>query len=226
MKRRDNPGCGITIVLTPGDSLDDVPESHCDIVTDEIREAFEDPVAFFLEVARNTSLPHLSQWLRVVALQGSWSLLIADTYMTQRATVGGFRWSAEDVSSAIIVLGSVRVDQLICHHQFAALYSSIRLVLWDDIGCGGGIYGPDSHFPLDIYGLNSKSKQFPESSSVVFGSTACGDALLHNAKGEAGLLSHETGEAYAIGSISEVLDWVFIEFLAGRWPEFDYNRVK
>lgn len=60
----------------------------------------------------------------------------------------------------------------------------------------------------------------------MFGNSSCGDVIVCKLSGDAGYLSHDNGASCVIGSITEMLDWVFGELIQCRTPEFDYARCR
>jgi hypothetical protein len=107
---------------------------------------------------------------------------------------------------------------------FASFYKDIALAHWGAIGHAGGIFHASEHIPLSVYGVPSTNPVFPVSSSTIFATSPCGDMMIYNSKGDAGFLSHETGMSYVMGSIPDMLDWVFGQLMQDRLPEFDYSR--
>lgn len=233
MKSQNNDGGGVTFILTESDSLDAVPESHRDIVTQGIREAFSDPRAYFRAIAERTSLPNLRAYLQKFVDTGKWMLVLADNYLMDRETVGAFRWFHANQHPSLIAPGSrnpwharhdARSAQSTQHVGFSQLYDDIAFVHWDSIGFSGGIRAANRHIPLAGYVRDSHNPLFPQKSTTIFGNSSCGDMLVHNSHGQAGYLSHENGAAYVIGTIPETLDWIFGELIENRTPEFDYSR--
>lgn len=224
MNQLDNQGGGTTIFLEPGDSLDSVPESHRDIITNEIRDAFTDPHQYFLSIANRATIQRFRDYVTKVATDGQWRLVLADTYMMQRETVGAFLWTAEGVRGTMIAPGPATFDSRDCHPDFVPLYSLVQLVHWEQVAFSGGLLPPSrQHLLLDAGGY-PESKVFQAESTTIFGRTSCGDLLVHDSQGTAGLFSHENGSAQVLGTIAEALEWVFGELLSGREPNLDPNR--
>ncbi|MEO1618431.1 MAG: hypothetical protein AAFV88_21440 [Planctomycetota bacterium] len=220
MLKRANQGGGETLALSEGDDLADVPESHLDCVTDSVREAFRDPVAYFAAVADQVVIPNLQRYLERFIAEGRWSLLLAETFMMDRATVAAFQWiHPEQYYCMFGVQDSDCGDQ-----RFATFYSQLAMAHWDSIACAGGIVSYHQQISVAMYGMPSTNPSFPAESTMVFGHSSCGDAMVCNASGKAGFLSHENGASYVIGSFEEMLDWIFGELLHMRTPEFDYSR--
>jgi hypothetical protein len=220
MLKRPNDCGGTTLILTDGDNLDAVPDSHRDIVTDAMRDAFADPLSHFRQIAARTPLHNLREYLTAFVEQGSWVLILADTYMMKRATLGAFQWCHPSMYGCMFApASSDPVDP-----RFASLYAHVGWVHWDSIGHAGGILPAHEHIPLSDYGAPSTNPIFPVDSSTVFATSPCGDMMIYNTHGNAGYLSHETGASYVVGTFSEMLEWVFGQLMRGQLPEFDYSR--
>jgi hypothetical protein len=220
MLKRPNDCGGTTLILADGDNLDVVPDSHRDIVTEAIRDAFVDPSSHFRQIAARTPLRNLRDYLAAFVEQGKWMLILADTYMMERATIGAFQWFHPSMYGCMFALAtSGPVDP-----RFAPLYSDIELAHWGSIGHAGGILPSHEHIPLSVYGAPSTNPTFPVDSSTVFATSPCGDMMIYNAHGDAGYLSHESGASYVVGTIPEMLDWMFGQLMQDQLPEFDYSR--
>lgn len=225
MQSETNMGGGTTLILTVGDSFSDVPESHRDIITPEIRDAFQNAPEYFRQIASQSELKNFAAWLNTLIQRGTWSLRLADTYMMKRDTVGAFRWSAPGIYGAMIEPGALH-DIAERDVEFSDPFSWIRMVYWSDVAFAGGLLSTGSHwFEYDTE-AESDPFDFPLAECTAFGSTSCGDQFIYNKDGEAGFFSHEISRAYRLGTIRESLDWIFGELLAGREPQFDYSRVK
>ena len=222
MQARPNDGGGTTLGLANGDDLDEVPDSHQDLLTDSIRQAFRDPVSCFSAIAKQTQIPSLDHYLGRFVADGNWLLLLADTYMMDRETIAGFQWFHADQCPCMFGLSTADCDD----DRFASLYDHISMVHWDSIGFAGGILPFAKHITVEAYGATSSNAVFPSDSTVVFGNSSCGDMMVCNNSGDAGYLSHETGASYVVGSFPEMLDWIFGELLENRMPEFDYSRCQ
>lgn len=224
MKSHDNMGGGTSLFLLAGDSLDAVPDSHKDIVTPEIRRAFDDPIAYFRTAADQCRFSKMAEWLRAVTQSGRWQLVLAEGWMMDRCTQGGFFLWSPSVRSAVIA-PPAHSD---FHHfidEFAHYYSLVDSIQWEDFACAGGLLGNGQPSLVRDYGIESRTTAFPPDRSYVWGSSGCGDVIAYTTDDRLGLISHETGKAYFLGSIQEGIDWVFSELLNGRTPEFDYGKA-
>lgn len=216
MQSHNNDGGGVTIALRDGDDLDAVPQTHRGLVTETIRNAFRNPRNYFHTIAERTIVPNLARYLKKFVESGRWQLILADTYMMRRETVAGFRWSHPDQHSSLLV----PTARLPPHPELGVLYSDLEFVHWERIAFAGGLFAPPRLTTLRDYGLQSTSPLFPLESTTVFGNTSCGDVLVYNSQGQAGLISHENGACHKLGSVRDALGWVFAELAANRMPEF------
>ncbi len=222
MLSRLNEAGGTTLVLAEGDDLSSVPTSHRDLINNSIRQAFCDPMQYFATIAERIQIASLQRYLGRFVADGNWSLVLADTYMVERATIAAFQWFHADQRSCMFGLPTGDCDDV----RFAPIYELFSLVHWESVGFGGGIVPYRDHLAVADYSAASINPAFPADSTTVFGTSACGDMMVCNASGDAGYLSHDQGTSYVVGSLSEMLDWVFGELIRGRTPEMDPVRYR
>jgi len=220
MMTRPNDGGGTTLVLAEGDDLAAVPESHRDIVSDSVRDAFLDPVAYLSDIASRTTIPNLRKYLSNFVIGGRWSLVLAETYMMDRETIAAFQWLHPDQHACMLGPSTGNCDDA----RFSAFYNDFALLHWGSIGFAGGILPYRDQITIADYGAKSSNPMFPADATVVFGNSSCGDIMVCNADGDAGYLSHENGSSYVVGTFPEMADWIFDQLILSRTPEFDYSR--
>ena len=220
MQVQENQAGGESVILSQGDDLDRVPESHRDCITSAIQAAFGDPAEYFHSVADRCKFPLMIEWLRKVTT-GPWRLCLHDGRMFGQGLRGGFYFKSDRVLSATVYPAVAPIQHQL--KQLAHYYELIDAVHWDSFGCSGGLFGSSQLCGLSGFGLRPKSKQFPAKSTFVWGNSSCGDALICTDAGNAGFLSHETGEVHLLGTIDKAIEWVFGELLKNRTPEFDYG---
>lgn len=229
MKQEPNQAGGESIWLKPSESLADVPATHQSLITSEIRTAFAAPEEYFLALAARTPLPGFQNYLQQLVTDGRCALILATADEMFGGPSAAFQWwqpgRGDGPRNLLIEPGCSNLDG-ISGVAFQQLFSQVRWLHWDEIGYGGGLFRSGEYPSLQHYGATSSSKRFPVTTTRVFGSSACGDMLIYNADGEAGYMSHETGEAYSLGSITDALNWIFNELRQGRTPEFDYSRIR
>ena len=220
MLTQPNDGGGTTLVLSGSDDLASVPDSHRDIITDSVRDAFRDPAAYFSEVASRITIPSLSNYLANFVADGRWTLLLAETYMMDRATIAAFQWFHPAQYACMFGTPTADCDD----SRFSSFYGHLSFAHWDSIGFAGGIIPYRKQKLVADWGTPSANRRFPADATTIFGNSSCGDMMVCNSSGDAGYLSHENGASYVVGSYSEMLDWIFGELIQNRTPEFDYSR--
>ena len=225
MKVVPNSGGGQTAVLDVNDSLDAVADSHRDMVTAAVREAFADPVAHFRQIAVRSRIPELAEWLTSLTANGDWRLLLHEGFMGDRSTLAAFYWRSPRVLGAMISLPKEPLSpRLQAIDAFRHYFSLVDTVHWEQFGYSGGLLGSQDQIPLPSYSTpRPKRKAFDPKKCVVWGNSACGDMLIYTTAGKAAFLSHETGKVQVLGTIKEGIAWVFQQLLLNRTPEFDHG---
>jgi len=227
MKSTSNRAGGITITLSPSESLDDVPKTHQALITDAIREAFVDPAGYFVELGVQSKLPGFQAFISELVRLAKPSLLLATGDEMFGGPTVGFQWwagSQDGMPHHIILEPGKRESLQVIPPGLRELYSVVRWVHWDQVGFSGGLFTDEQICTVARCDIPCRSNVFPPKSTFIFGNTASGDMFINNAQGEAGFLSHETGSAYSLGSLTDALNWIFDELRQGREPEFDYER--
>ena len=234
MKLAPNPWPeGSQVILTAGDSLDDVPESHRAILTPAARAVFADPHGYFAEIADLPSFPTFRNWLRT-ELRKNWYLILCDHDGDSRSTELQFAWGDDlDRAVAWFIPGELRPDEYCSHPDLRPLFRGLRSIRWwwPDFA---GFFGPgdwltvrDAMFrwyPLSMGGLRKELPNFPLDESYVLVNTSRRDDIIHNAAGQTAFVSYETGAAYRLGEIVDTVEWIFAELSAFREPRFDDRR--
>jgi hypothetical protein len=221
MRIEDNCGGGDTVILDPGDSLDDVPSSHRKLLTAALRRAFADPIAHFRDIAERCPFPRMVQWLEKLLKEGKWALHLnkcnpeyGDWSLT------GFQWSSKQVRGATIALPRKKPRGL--PKSLQDYYSLVDEVNWIAFGGAGDLDGSGPHKSL----AKIPYYRAVEDADAIhlWGSSACGDMLIYSTKDRGGWLSHETSHIHWLGSIADAINWVYGELLANRTPDYDYNQ--
>ena len=225
MKTEVNAAGGTSVILGQRDNLDAVPESHRDMITNEICLAFANPEPYFRAVADRCQFPMMAAWLRAVTATGKWNLYLEEGFMMERTTRASFFWRADNATSAFVA-PTMNARPLHPLPAFAHYFSIVDVVDWACFGGAGHLLGAQGHFPISAYGIKCQNPMFPQDKTLEWGNTPCGDVLIYTNAGKAGFLSHENGKAYSFGSIEQGIDFVFGELLEGREPEFDYSKVR
>lgn len=168
-------------------------------------------------MATRSSLPSMREYLLKMTDDGQWRLWLADSYMPDRSTVGGFHWIHQQLRSAILSPGSAIAPR----KEFATLYTHLTAVRWEDVASAGELFTAERHSFLTEYGIESRDAVFQSSTTRVFGNTIHGDVMVYNDRGVAGFVSHEDGAASVVGSIAVMLNTVFAALVANRDPSID-----
>jgi hypothetical protein len=229
MEQEPNQAGGETIWVLTEDELSEVPASHRELLTDDIREAFESPQGYLLKLSVNTTLPAFAEYLQLLIKEAQCALMLATADEMFGGPQAAFHWwargRAKTPHAIFIEPGGWELKNFSAA-GFEQLFSQVLWVHWAEFAFGGGLFRPGDHSTLKQWGATSKSKTFPTTTARIFGSSTCGDMLIYNTQGEAGFLSHENGKAYSLGSVADALHWIFNELRQGRTPEFDYERVR
>ncbi|MEK6236176.1 MAG: hypothetical protein N2C14_15830 [Planctomycetales bacterium] len=219
--KEDYPGT--TVLLGDDDSLDDVPESHQSLISDETRAVFADPAAYFSDVRDRCEFPKMKQWLARSVEQDEWQLELClgetpDGIVSSVQFIG----PVEDVCPAGMELPDPEADLTSLPPALRDLHLLVDGVYWQSFGCAGGVDPASWHRSLKEAQVGTPSEEFARS-TYVWGGSYCGDSLIHALDDRGGWLSHETLKVHWIGTIAETLDWLFGEMLAGREPNYDYS---
>lgn len=229
MEFAPNQAGGETVWVLPEDELADVPASHRGLLTQDIRDAFENPQGYLLKLSVNTKLPVFAKFLNLLIKEARCALMLATADEMFGGPQAAFHWwprGRATIPHRIFIEPGECDPNYFAAAGFQQLFSQVRWVHWAEFAFGGGLFRPGDHSTLKHWGATSKSESFPTASARIFGSSTCGDMLIYNQQDQAGFLSHENSKAYSLGSVSEALNWIFDELRQGRAPEFDYERVR
>lgn len=225
---------GIQVILTTGDSLDDVPESHRAALSPEIRAAFADPYGYFIDVADRAPLRSFGTWLRTLT-EGRWELILHRDDRPEDRPVGHFRWYVPGIGDGLFLPGAYADTESVGHPDFRLLYSVIRKIEWSAPvypvdyprpPMFEGLLQPEFMYSMTGCELPYEVPGFPAATSTIFGHTDCGDMFVHTAEGMAGFCAHDECDAYTIGTIPEMLDRMFGMLMQGQAPHFEYDPAK
>lgn len=222
MKQFDNIAGGTTLSLGPTDNLDDVLESHRDMVTPELRRAFDDPVACFRQMSEQTDIPTFAEWLKLSIRDEDWRLFLHEGYLPRRTTLAGFHWQAKSIVNAMVSLPSASIPTNL-PPTLAKFYSIVGCVRWHEFGYGGGIDPANGFWEIDDELQHLNNRGIDLSDWFCWGQSSCGDMLIGSRDDKAAYLSHENGQLNRIHSMKDMLTWVFEMLLKGKTPEFNYG---
>jgi hypothetical protein len=216
-----NEGGGKSVFLTAGDRLTKVPKSHRELLIPCIQEAFADPSAHFLRVAKICPFPQMAKWLKALVAGGTWMLGLHRGDQPGW-TQAGFLWFSDEVRSAEISpsIGEPLPNQPTTLQRY---YSLVDCVSWMPFGCAGGLEGCRGHPPLTEFYYDLHAASIDPNKTFAFGFSPNGDTLIYTEDDRAGWLCHENGRIHLLGSVKDTIQWVYKELLADRCPEFDYG---
>lgn len=216
MKIEDNEDGGTSVILEEGDDLASVPDSHAYLITPQLREAFSDPVGRFCKIAECCPFPEMARWLRTLLETPRWQLELNQGDPQEYASAG-YYWASQYVRSATIDLPGGTLPKF--PKTLVDYYSLVDAVDWMGFGCAGGLAGAGGHAPLRAFPYDWQDIDADEVS--VWGYSPCGDMIIWTADGRGGWLSHETGRMQLLGTIEELIDWVYAKLSANECPEYD-----
>src|SRR5262249_39109247 len=137
MEIEDNRGDGQSVLLFDGDDLDEVPDSHRDLITPSIREGFADPPAHFRRVARRCPFPQMAVWLRALLRVKDWELALHRGDPPEW-TAAGFTWKSAKVYGAEITPSSGTPPTTL-PAVLRDYYSLVDKIRWMPFGLSGGL---------------------------------------------------------------------------------------
>jgi hypothetical protein len=213
---------GDILIVTPGDDLDAVPEKFQEALTPFVRNVFAHPVKSFRQAASRCPLKQMARWFRAIAREGRWELQLLQHSIYSRA---GFLWKTQQVRGALV--GLCEDPQAIADRyrfptvspELLRFYQVIQFLLWKGFYRYGGVAGPGTHMPVSCSEYNCDDSVVDPRCTYEMGHGSRGDALVYTTDGRGGWLKPRTGKVILLGSVAEMLDWVFGELLAGREPK-------
>ena len=220
MDIEENEGGGTSVLLVEGDDLASVPDSHMHLLSPQLRDAFRDPVSRFRDIAERCPFPEMARWLNALIDDPFW-ILELNQGDPQQFTSAGFYWLSETVRSASIDLPSdARYDY---PPALADYYSLVGRVDWTGFGCAGGLDGAGRHTPLRTFPYKYHGAEVNPDDVFVWGWSPCGDMIIWSKDGRGGWMSHETGHIHMLGTIEDLINWLFAKLVADECPEYDYE---
>lgn len=220
MRIEQNEMSGVSVILTAGDSLDLVPETHQDLLDDTVRAAFCDPVAWYRELAQRCPFSEMATWLNESMAESRWELHLN--------VAGWGNWGqasfiarAEHVCPAWLTPRGTDDEDLSDYlDPLRDFYSLIDSVDWGGFGKSGGLDGPGSFTPLSALRCEWTGANFDPAEALIWGGSSAGHHLLALLDGRAGWAHAEHHEVRLTGSITDLVQWLFAELRAGRAPEW------
>lgn len=225
MRIEENAGGGDTVILQLGDDPAQTPESHRDLISSTIRDTFIDPVQYFRDIANRSPFDALSRWINTLIADPKWELeLNRGSPYDERAnwTMTGFRWDSDSITGAMVGVPDGR-ELSLYPASLAEYYKLVDVVHWGIFGGAGGLDDAGNHTSIsEFVHLFDDPASCPEG-TFILGSSSCGDMMIYSNDDRGGWLCHENGHIHWLGSVADMINWIFGELLNNREPEYDYN---
>lgn len=231
MRIEANEASGETVILSHGDNLADVPESHQWLITPEMEEAFAAPIEYFQSTADRCPFPKMKAWLVESLARREWELQLhlgpyPDDYPDYNLC--GFEWQSESVRTAVIELPRP-FDLSDFPEDLQAYWSLVNKVHWNGFGCAGGLSGctsrwngPDTLHPtLSQFFEDWRGDELNPDETHVWGSSPCGDMVIYVRDGRGGWAEHGEHIVRLLGSIGDTIDHIYGKLMAGESPEWE-----
>jgi hypothetical protein len=215
-----------TLVVEPGTRLDALPAPYADLVTPEHRAAMDAPAQYFGQLATESRLPELGNWLRSLATADAWELhlsWIPPPDGGQEAGVRAYR-NGEPLGFCVRLRtpGAWELFPDALRH----VYSVVNGTYQEPFFAGGIFAHEDSPLSLDGHDLLPPVLLQDPAHLYQFYSNGTGDALLADGDRAVWFL-HETNGTLDIGPLDEVVNAYFKSDLDGSsWPIHNFNPYK
>lgn len=226
MRTEDNEMQGTTVVLTAGDRLDDVPESHQALITEDIQAVFADPFSYFDELAKRCPFHQMREWIRAGLKERNWELQLHRGWCDIALT--GFEWQSESVRSAILELPR-SCDLTEFPEELQEFWSLVGIVHWNGFGCSGGLGAcadetrntGDILMPLSCFDGNWTGATFDPDEAFSWGRSPCGDLVICLNDGRGGWAYLGDHKVHLLGSIGDTINHIFRRLIENRCPEWE-----
>ena len=217
-----NEAGSTSIYLNATDELGAVPAPHSDLLTDAIRQQFNDPLAILRNAVQHNPFPEMERWLNALLASADWRLEIdhANPPMTGRA---GYYFDSEEVLGATVNAAQPNVPTGY-PEALRKYYSLVDQVDWMGCFCSGKLYAADAHTPLSDMPNNFHSNDLDPSSSFIWGDDPSGQMLVWCRDDRCGWISH-SGRFHSLGTIADAIDWMFGKLNASDCPGIPHNAA-
>jgi hypothetical protein len=219
MRAEQNDAGGWSVLVFPGDDLNEVPASHRELLTPQLRDAFVDPRGYFMEISNRCPFFAMGRWLKALCADNDWHMAL-HRGIPDRWTGSGFQWYSNGVYHQEISPAGVAIRKDL-PATLRLYYSLVDQVRWTSFGYAGGLDGCGEHTPLTNFGYAYRGAEIDAAQTFVMGASYCGDMLIYTSDGRGGWLCHETGNIHLMGTIEDTIEWAYAELLMGNCPEFD-----
>jgi hypothetical protein len=210
---------GDLLIVDPGEDLDAVPEKFREALTPFVRTVFANPARSFRQAARRCPLKQMGRWFRAIASEDRWELQLLQHSIYSRA---GFCWKPKQVRGALVGLCDDPAQYRLfgdVSQELLGFYQVVQFLLWKGFYRSGGVSGPGTHMPVSCSEYNCDDTAVDPRCTYQMGHSSRGDVLIYTTDDRGGWLRPRTGKVILLGSVAEMLDWVFGELLAGREPK-------
>lgn len=223
MRTQQNVVYGTCCFLAPGEDPGKLPPKHRELLTPALLRAFADPAGYFGAIADRCGFPNMAAWLRKL-IQGEWELALHRTGppVGDDWTAAGILFRTPAVCGAEIEPPAARVSKRLpaALQQYFALVGAVS---WEEFGVSGGLDGPTDHESLTEFGYGGPYAEVDPRRTFAFGRSICGDSLIYTKDGRAGWWCHGDDTIRLVGTIEELIEWIYGELLAKRHPEYHYG---
>lgn len=221
MKIEESEFGGTDVLLTSGDRLEDIPQSHQHLVTAPVRRTFPDPIGNLADIIDRCPFQEMKRWLKNLHKIGDWHLVIHRAEYDDSG-MAGFHWSGGEARSAIIspfLEGDFPDD---CPADINTYYQLVDSVIWNGIGAGGSIYGSE-HSALSTLTSEPGGDPVDPEETYIWGDSPCGDNMIWTIDGRAGWYALGSHKVQLLGSIADTINHVYGELNSGEAPGWDYQ---
>jgi hypothetical protein len=219
MEITDEEFGGTRVTLEQGDSLKAVPRSHRKLITPEIEAWWADPVVAIRRVADWAVAPNMGRWFRRMADDGTWRLRLHKASGVD-FTAAGFDFGCDGIRGAEVTPPPGKLTSKRFPQELSNYHRLVGKIDWMGFGAAGGMTGLGNPMPLTAFAFDYHGADVDLDRTFVFGGSACGDMLVFTTDGRGGWLNLGGHEIRLIGSVTDTIDWVYGELLAGRGPDY------
>jgi hypothetical protein len=211
MKVSENEGGGLTIELRVGDRLADVPPTHIELLSPEVRRMFADVPGEFRRIADAAPVPAMREWLGRLIDEGDWRLQLHRAGHPDFHQAG-IDWASDTVRGAEI---GPAVEVVSFSGPVGELFRLIGYLDWMGFGTDGRL-----HPPVPVLNVRSgwieSGPRIDMTRTVAWGSNN-GKCLLASPPDFAGWITM-SGDVKPLGTVAEAMEHVFRRLLNNQNP--------
>ncbi|MEM7386753.1 MAG: hypothetical protein AAF514_17590, partial [Verrucomicrobiota bacterium] len=182
------------------------------------------PVRYFGDLAAKAPVPAMKQWLETILGEEDWQLNIHHViYPGCKPLVSaGYEWWTEEK----VVSGEISPPHPEGPPMSVAIldrfFSVIDSVRWMPFGMAGGLFGCKPTNRLSQIEARFPNGEVDPDKAVMLGMGLGGDCYFYTPDDLGGCVAC-SGKGHVIGTIEDLLEWVFSGLNSGDPPEFDYG---